>query len=398
VTGSCAGPTLWIASTPAPPSGAAAPLLGLPIARRAILAGQRAGFQRILVEAFEGVGAIVADTPAALLRRDAPPAPSGRLVVLSPGTLPQISWLRSMASVGIEAGTVLCDGTAAAAFDLVESDAMPAALLSRPADAGAVQVLAALRPASAATLPSRAGRFEVRSPSDVPAAENWLLSSLVKETEGFMSRHVERRVSLAISRRLASTAVTPNAMTLVSVAVGLAGAAFFLSTRRTMEFAGALLFLLHSILDGCDGELARLKFSESRAGGVLDFWGDNVVHSAVFAAIAIAWRQATGETWPVAAGFAAVAGTLAAAAFVYWTAMSHTGRDGPAFVHATVGPPTAVSRVADALARRDFIYLVVLLSAFGKAHWFLAAAAVGAPLYLAVLVAIASRRLGRSFS
>ena len=39
----------------------------------------------------------------------------------------------------------------------------------------------------------------------------------------------------------------------------------------------------HSILDGCDGELARLKFQESRWGGILDFWGDNVVHSVIFA-------------------------------------------------------------------------------------------------------------------
>jgi phosphatidylglycerophosphate synthase len=213
-----------------------------------------------------------------------------------------------------------------------------------------------------------------------------------------MSRHVERRISLAVSRRLAATRITPNAMTLVSVGIGLVGAAFFLSMRPAMEFAGALLFLLHSILDGCDGELARLKFAESRLGGVLDFWGDNVVHSAVFAAIAIGWHHATGETWPIAAGIAAVGGTLASAVFVYRTTMAHSTREGPAFVHATVGPPSAVSRVADAFARRDFIYLVVLLSAFGKAHWFLAAAAVGAPLFLGVLVALAARHPGRSFS
>jgi hypothetical protein len=42
----------------------------------------------------------------------------------------------------------------------------------------------------------------------------------------------------------------------------------------------------------------------------------------------------------------------------------------------------------------------VLLSAFGKAHWFLALAAIGAPLFFLALVVIdaAGRRLGRSFS
>ena len=50
-----------------------------------------------------------------------------------------------------------------------------------------------------------------------------------------------------------------------------------------MQTMGALLFLAHSILDGCDGELARLQFQQSRWGGVLDFWGDNVVHIVIFA-------------------------------------------------------------------------------------------------------------------
>ena len=55
---------------------------------------------------------------------------------------------------------------------------------------------------------------------------------------------------------------------------------------------------------------------------------------------------------------------------------------------------------ADALANRDFIYLVVVLSAFGKAHWFLSMAAVGAPAFFLALVAIdlSTRRLGRSYS
>ena len=101
-----------------------------------------------------------------------------------------------------------------------------------------------------------------------------------------MSRHFERRISLAVTRRLAWTSITPNAMTLVSLAVGLSSAPFFLSARPAWQLLGALIFLTHSILDGCDGELARLKFLESPRGAMLDFWGDNVVHVAVFACMA----------------------------------------------------------------------------------------------------------------
>src|SRR5207247_11336043 len=76
---------------------------------------------------------------------------------------------------------------------------------------------------------------------------------------------------------------------------------------------GALLFLTHSILDGCDGELARLKFLESRAGAVLDFWGDNLVHVAVFGCMAVGWSLAGGGDWPLVLGFVTIVSELATA-------------------------------------------------------------------------------------
>ena len=350
---------LWV---PAPTP--ALDVLGMPLARRVALASSRAGFERVVFEATPGPGGgldtDLAGTGAEVAPAGTPPKGDGAapLVVLPPGTLAQVWWLRR----------------------LLRESAAPS------------------EPPAAASSP-RAGTFLLRGASDVAPAERWLLQSLVKDSEGFMSRHVERRISLAISRRLAGTGVTPNVMTLVSVGVGLAGAGFFLSLRAPMQFAGALLFLLHSILDGCDGELARLNFQESRIGGVLDFWGDNVVHSAVFACMALGWNLGTGEMWPLAAGLAAVFGTLASAAFVYRQTMAEP-KEGPQFTSVTAGRPTRLSRLADALARRDFIYLVVLLAAFGRAHWFLVPAAIGAPLFFLLLVAIdaAGRRLGRSFS
>src|SRR5262249_33713388 len=157
------------------------------------------------------------------------------------------------------------------------------------------------------------GRYPVVSRSDVAGAETWLLRSLIKTREGFMSRHFERRISLALTRRLSTTSITPNAMTLVSVTIGLASAPFFLSSLPAWQLAGALIFLSHSILDGCDGELARLKFLHSRLGALLDFWGDNVVHVAVFSCIAIGWSFDVGAAWPLVVGAIACLATLVAA-------------------------------------------------------------------------------------
>ena len=58
----------------------------------------------------------------------------------------------------------------------------------------------------------------------------------------------------------------------------------------------------------------------------------------------------------------------------------------------TTVSPTRRSRltgILDAVARRDFIYLVAVLSLFGKGYWFLAAAAVGTPSFFLALVVMA---------
>jgi phosphatidylglycerophosphate synthase len=230
----------------------------------------------------------------------------------------------------------------------------------------------------------------VETPTDVRAAERRLLRSLVKDTDGFMARHVERPISLQISRRLAGTAITPNQMSLISIAVGICGGPFFLSSRPLMQTIGALLFLAHSILDGCDGELARLKFQQSRWGGVLDFWGDNVVHTVIFGCMGIGWSLSAGAIWPLWLGVAAVLGTLGSAGFVYWRLMRLKDGGDTLFTSMSDAPERPLTRLLDSASRRDFIYLVILLALFGRSNWFLALAGIGAPIYF-LLVLLAAR-------
>jgi len=236
-----------------------------------------------------------------------------RIVVTPANIVPQPRWLRALLSEPIEAERLYVDGTSVVLVETARPDAVIAAAAaseSAPALIGALSRVFAKGP-EPLTLD---GRVALSSAGDVRTAEAWLLRSLIKQNEGFMSRHFERRISLAITRRLATTSVTPNAMTLVSVAVGLVAAPFFLGSSALLQLTGALLFLAHSILDGCDGELARLKFLASRRGAILDFWGDNVVHVAVFSCIAIGWTLSAGTLWPLAFGAVAVAATLASAA------------------------------------------------------------------------------------
>jgi 1L-myo-inositol 1-phosphate cytidylyltransferase / CDP-L-myo-inositol myo-inositolphosphotransferase len=230
----------------------------------------------------------------------------------------------------------------------------------------------------------------VETPADIRAAERRLLRSLVKDTDGFMARHVERPISLQISRRLAGTAITPNQMSLISIAVGICGGPFFLSSRPLMQTIGALLFLAHSILDGCDGELARLKFQQSRWGGVLDFWGDNVVHTVIFGCMSVGWSWSAAAVWPLWLGAAAVLGTLGSAGFVYWRLMRLKDGGDMLFTSVSAEPERLLTRLLDGASRRDFIYLVILLALFGRSNWFLVMAGIGAPIYF-LLVLLAAR-------
>ncbi len=95
-----------------------------------------------------------------------------------------------------------------------------------------------------------------------------------------MARVFDRNISLAVTRQILDTWIKPNHMTIFSSWIGITGAAQFFYSTRHHELAGAFLIWLHTVLDGCDGEMARLTFRESRWGAWLDFWGDNLVFSS----------------------------------------------------------------------------------------------------------------------
>jgi 1L-myo-inositol 1-phosphate cytidylyltransferase / CDP-L-myo-inositol myo-inositolphosphotransferase len=391
------------ADIPRGPDGAPI-ILGLSLIQRAALAARRAGYGQVFL-----LGAKAATPPRAAaianwrdLTAVLPSSPTEPVVIAPASILAETDWLERLASTPIEAANwgripnrivVLA---AASALDAVDE-------LDR---GGGAQDLAALEGRLArlfgppASLSADIDPMVVAAPWDVRAAERQLLRSLVKDTDGFMARHVERPISLQISRQLAATAITPNQMSLISVAVGIGGGPFFLSSRPLMQIIGALLFLAHSILDGCDGELARLKFQQSRWGGVLDFWGDNVVHTVIFGCMGVGWSLAAGALWPLWLGAGAVFGTLGSAGFVYWRLMHSKDGDGTLFTSVSDAPERPLTQLLDSASRRDFIYLVILLALFGRSNWFLVMAGIGAPIYffLVLFAARQQRSLGEAGS
>jgi CDP-L-myo-inositol myo-inositolphosphotransferase len=115
----------------------------------------------------------------------------------------------------------------------------------------------------------------------VRRAERLLLSRLPKPTDGPVSRYLNRPLSARISRFLVRTPVTPNQISLFCFGVSALAAVLFALGGHLLLALGAVLAQFASVVDGCDGEVARLTFRESSFGAwfdaVLDRYADAIL-------------------------------------------------------------------------------------------------------------------------
>ena len=85
--------------------------------------------------------------------------------------------------------------------------------------------------------------------------------------DGYISKHINRKMSEPMARLLAKTQVTPNQMTWAAFGIALLS---FVSFILGYNIIAGLLVQLSSIVDGIDGSLARLKGLTSEFGSFLD--------------------------------------------------------------------------------------------------------------------------------
>jgi phosphatidylglycerophosphate synthase len=202
------------------------------------------------------------------------------------------------------------------------------------------------------------------------SAESQILDALGRSTEAtdsFLSRRIHRPISRFITRRLVRTAATPNVVTLFNIFVGLAGAFFLAKGVYALQVLGSLFFLLSTILDGVDGEMARLTLKETVFGHYLDIVGDNVVHVAIFFGIALGLYRGAADPVYLHALWFLLCGFLLCVAAVH-RLMGH----GPEKLKAGKAP-----WLAALLVNRDFAYIVLLAALIHRLSWFLFAAAAG---------------------
>jgi len=112
-------------------------------------------------------------------------------------------------------------------------------------------------------------------------AKNKMLKSLEKPTDGIISKCINRKISKRITARIVNTNLTPTQITIISFIMALASAAFFLLGEHKYLVIGGILAQASSIIDGCDGEVARLKFLTTDYGAfvdsILDRYADGIM-------------------------------------------------------------------------------------------------------------------------
>ncbi len=125
--------------------------------------------------------------------------------------------------------------------------------------------------------------------------------------DGYISKHVNRKMSEPMARLLAKTKVTPNQMTWTAFGIALLA---FVSFIFDYNIIAGFLVQLSSIVDGTDGSLARLKGMASEFGGFLDSVLDR--YADILIILGLTMWSAFNEVYPYVwlLGFLSVTGTI----------------------------------------------------------------------------------------
>ena len=211
---------------------------------------------------------------------------------------------------------------------------------------------------------------QVRRDEDFKVQHERLLTQGGMASDSFMDRWVSRHFSRQFTRLLIDTAVTPNQITWMHVVAGVSSAWFFYQGTYAMVVVGAVLLMISSWLDATDGEVARLRFQQSRFGMLLDVIGDNVVHWAVFLGIGWGAAHITGNVIYIYCGVLSVIGAVIS----FWLL-------GASVFKKRGGGDYEPSGWEDELANRDFLYFLFVMALLNQLNIFIAITAVGSNIF-----------------
>jgi phosphatidylglycerophosphate synthase len=395
-----------------PPS---ARLAGLPIAERVLRPAARAGYDRIIVwlpehecdpsaerrlrRLMKNIGGeiVVARTEAQWHAALEPLPPAEGVTAIGAGTVVSTALLTDAREIPV-AGDAVRDVPAGA--DWRESGVVRLTAMAA-ADPRILGGMLAERRRRALPLPSGKdvadglGRLALRiaTPADLASAELAIRRASYKDTDAKVARF-NRRISLPISIALLRTPLTANQLSVILVALGFYSARLFSTGHYWAGVVGAFLSLAASVLDGCDGEIARLKYQESALGCWIETVGDYSYYIAIFAGLTVGAVRYTGfEAFYWFGGIALSGMLLTFALLIYLRTRITAGQ--PQKLHTiakerfkTDAAPWArlIWRISFVATRAAMPYGIMAFALLGALPAIVLLAAIGANVYWVSLV------------
>lgn len=155
------------------------------------------------------------------------------------------------------------------------------------------------------------GGIRVTDPASRGRAEDAVFAELLRGDLGLVARHLNKPISFRLTRYLfCRLPFTPNQVTVAAGLIGAVGALLVATGHRAWGLLGFLLAHLQSVLDGCDGELARVRFQQSDIGEWLDTVVDDALNLLLFAAVGVGCWQSSGSQLDLAIGLGSVLAML----------------------------------------------------------------------------------------
>jgi phosphatidylglycerophosphate synthase len=131
------------------------------------------------------------------------------------------------------------------------------------------------------------------------------------------------------------------------------------------------------IVDGMDGEVARLKLKESTFGHYLDIITDNIVHIAIFIGMGYGlYKRTDDQTYLYLIGVLLIGFGLCAIS-VYQCILKKDEKE--------LRKSPFLIRLMSFLTNRDFAYLVAFLAIIDRLNWFFIMTAIGSYIFSALL-------------
>jgi len=126
--------------------------------------------------------------------------------------------------------------------------------------------------------------YEINDRKTLITSEKYISRHIRRQSGGIVAQTINKRISIPLSRLLAHAGIHPNVITLTNYTLGLFGVYLLLDSSHTANIAAGLIIQAVSIIDGCDGEVARMKIRFSKLGGILDTVCDHTLAILIIAA------------------------------------------------------------------------------------------------------------------